>query len=91
MKFPGVIVDLDSPSEDWCETETGRYYLAVWRRGGSTRCKIPIAPLEGREGVAVEFLYPTQLTIQSSWNDVKSELVVELPETVCARLFRLQV
>jgi alpha-galactosidase len=72
-------------------SETGRYYLAVWRRGGSTKCKLPIAPLEGREGVAVELLYPTQLAAQSSWNNVKSELVVELPETVCARLFRLQV
>ncbi|KAJ5776357.1 Melibiase subfamily [Penicillium nucicola] len=84
-----LALGLAARSEDG--SETGRYYLAVWRRGGSTKCKLPIAALKCSESVAVEFLYPTQLAAQSSWDAVNSALLVEFPDTICARLFRLQI
>ncbi|KAK6442735.1 hypothetical protein LTR95_001018 [Oleoguttula sp. CCFEE 5521] len=71
-------------------TDTGRCYVSVWRRGGSTKCSMPIAPLQGQKGVRVEFLYPKEFRVQSVWDDSVSALNVKLPEAVSARLFRLQ-
>ncbi|KAL6869353.1 hypothetical protein ACO1O0_000678 [Amphichorda felina] len=71
--------------------DKGTLYVAVWRRGGSTKCSLPIAPLKGRQGVKVDILYPTMFPSQVSWDDASSELRVELPEVVCARLIRLQL
>lgn len=69
----------------------GTFYVSVWRRGGSTKCSLPIAALQGQKGVQVEVLYPKQMASKASWDESSSTLQVELPEVICARLIRLQV
>lgn len=71
--------------------ETGTYYVSVWRRGGAPENALSIPVPKGRQDVEIEFLYPKQLPVQSSWDASKSALVVELPATMSARLFRVRV
>jgi alpha-galactosidase len=71
--------------------DTGRAYVAVWRRGGSKECVLPIAPFKGKgSGVKVEFLYPKMMEVCSSWDEDAAALKVTVPETACARLFKLE-
>ena len=64
-----------------------RCYMAVWRRGGSTSCVLPVAPFKGLgKVVKVELLYPTMMETKSSWDEAAAALTVEVPETSCARL-----
>lgn len=71
--------------------ETGVCYLAVWRRGGPTSCALPVAQFKGKTGVKVEFLYPNKMEAKGSWDESQSAVQVEVPETTCARLFKLQL
>lgn len=66
-------------------------YISVWRRGGSRKCSLPIAPFRGKKGVKAEVLYPAKFESKVSWDDPSSTLQVELPEATCARLVRLQL
>jgi alpha-galactosidase len=71
--------------------DTGRAYVAVWRRGGSKECVLPITPFKGKgSGVKVEFLYPKMMEVSSSWDGDSAALKVTVPETACARLFKLE-
>lgn len=71
--------------------DTGRAYIAVWRRGGSKECVLPVAPFKGKgSGVKVEFLYPKMMEVNSSWDENAASLKVTVPETACARLFKLE-
>ena len=69
-------------------TSGSECYISVWRRGGSRKIKLPIAPLRGKR-VKAEVLYPKTLEAQVSWDEASSSLEVNLPETTCARLCRL--
>jgi alpha-galactosidase len=66
-------------------------YVSVWRRGGSTSFSLPIRPFEGQASVKVDVLYPTKFSTKATWDASSSTLQIELPETICARLIRLQV
>jgi alpha-galactosidase len=64
-----------------------RLYLTVWRRGGEQICDLPIKFWEGIHQVQVKLLYPSHFEEEHAWH--KGKLKVNLPETVCARLFQL--
>jgi alpha-galactosidase len=63
-------------------------YVAVWRRGGASSCKLPIAELKGMP-VTVECLYPLNFPNKLDWEADQGRLSVELPEIPSARLLRL--
>lgn len=82
--------------DDWLSlglnaVEKNTLYISVWRRGGSTKCSLPIVPFKGKKDVKVEVLYPTKFQSKASWDNGSSALQVEFPETTCARLIRLQL
>lgn len=64
-----------------------RTYVMVWRRGGECLMKLPI---ELTGDVQVELLFPATFTSKAEWDGDKSTLRVTLPDTACARLYRLQ-
>ena len=66
-------------------------YIAVWRRGGSTSCSLPISGVGAGSGTAtmkLSTLYPTgsQFKTEAVWNDDRGAVEVTLSENVCARL-----
>lgn len=65
-------------------------YVAIWRRGGPTRMDIPINAVKGRPESKLELLYPTRFKTEATLNGATSVLSIEVPETVCARLFKIQ-
>lgn len=68
-----------------------RSYVAVWRRGGTeTSCSLSIKAFRGRTNVQVEMLYPAKFEGDGTWEAGSSSLRVKLPNTTCARLFRLE-
>jgi alpha-galactosidase len=71
--------------------DEGTLYVSIWRRGGSTKCSLPIAPFKDCKGVTVDVLYPKKFASKVSWDDDSSKLLIELPEVVSARLIRLRV
>lgn len=81
--------------DDWIalglRSEDGkRSYISVWRRGGEeTKCALPVSLLKGKGDVSAEMLYPAAFEGSCSWDPAASALTVELPKTICARLFKL--
>lgn len=65
-------------------------YVAIWRRGGPTRMDIQIKATKGWPESRLELLYPAQFPTDVVWDSVPGVLHIEVPETVCARLFRIQ-
>ncbi|KAK0384070.1 hypothetical protein NLU13_8159 [Sarocladium strictum] len=71
--------------------ETGRCYVAVWRRGGARECVVPVKMFKSNvKGVNIEFLYPKMMEVESGWDQEIGALKVKVPETSCARLFKLE-
>ncbi|KAL4874595.1 glycoside hydrolase superfamily [Aspergillus karnatakaensis] len=68
----------------------GRFYVAVWRRGGGESVELPVPVLKGKN-VDVEFLYPVAFGAESEWKAEEGVLRVKVPSKLCARLFRLTV
>jgi len=66
-----------------------RAYITIWRRGGETTCRLPIAFWEGLSDPKVKLLYPSKFKAEAKW--VGGSLEVIFPETICARLFQLDV
>ncbi|KAJ5742942.1 Aldolase-type TIM barrel [Penicillium manginii] len=65
-------------------------YVAIWRRGGPTKRDISINVAKGWPGSRLELLYPARLETQATWDFTTGILGLGLPETVCARLFKIQ-
>lgn len=65
-------------------------YVSVWRRGGASSCKLPIAQLRGTD-VRVQCLFPVQLPTEAAWDKSSGEMSVGLQATPSARLFALTV
>jgi len=62
-------------------------YVAVWRRGGSLSCALPV---DNKGGFCeVELLYPTMFEAEAVIEN--GVFRVTLPREVCARLFRIKV
>lgn len=86
---------LPSWHDDWLayglRAEDGsKCYVAVWRRGGDrTECSLPIAAFAGTERVDAKLVYPADFDGNGSWDAEVSALKVQLPKTICARLFVL--
>ncbi|KAL4914638.1 glycoside hydrolase superfamily [Aspergillus aurantiobrunneus] len=81
--------------DDWialgmAAAEGGRFYIAVWRRGGSDAIDLPVAALKGCT-VSCELLYPTAFGAHSEWEASEGVLRVKVPSRLCARLFKLTV
>lgn len=75
-------------------------YIAVWRRGGSTSCSLPIlsatrkaanAKANVNVNVNIDLLYPLGFEIETAWDADKGAVEVKLPSTVCARLLRISM
>ncbi|KAF4334825.1 alpha-galactosidase [Fusarium beomiforme] len=78
--------------DDWLslglETQNG-LYIAVWRRAGSTKNDIPLSKQVFGKKVDVKTLYPAELPTQATWEESEGVLTLQLPNTVCARLFHI--
>lgn len=70
--------------------DSQKCYLAVWRRGGTQSCVLPIRPFQGKTKVDVELLYPKKFEAETSWYSSTSSVKATLPATTCARLFCLR-
>lgn len=67
----------------------GTSYLSVWRRGGESELRLPVAHLAGQE-VRTEILHPTALATGSAvWDADGDALRVSLPHTPAVLLIRL--
>lgn len=66
-------------------------YVAVWRRGGTDACDLPIKPLHGHDKVQVELIYPKTFQAEAQWRCDTGSLHVRLAAKVSARLFRLSL
>ena len=67
-----------------------RRYVSVWRRGGEeTKMVLPVPALKGKS-VDAKMLYPKSFEGKGTWDAGAGALEVELPKTVCARLFKLE-
>ena len=64
-----------------------RAYITVWRRGGDTTCRLPLAFWDEKTDVRVKLVYPSKFEADAKWEE--SSLKVTVPETTCARLFQL--
>ncbi|CAI7675488.1 unnamed protein product [Penicillium pancosmium] len=65
-------------------------YVAIWRRAGPTTKNIFINTAKGWPESKLELLYPVRLETQATWDFATSILGIGVPETVCARLFKIQ-
>lgn len=79
---------LPSWHQDWLvlglQSRNARY-LAVWRRGGSESCSIPIP--EFREAASsITVLYPRHFTTGLDWDEQTSKLSINIPNAPSARL-----
>ncbi|VUC37246.1 unnamed protein product [Clonostachys rosea] len=66
-------------------------HIAIWRRGGPTKMdiplrKVPSAPTDGNLTV----LFPTMFKTMADWDGTTGTLRLELPDTPCARVLRLE-
>jgi alpha-galactosidase len=66
-------------------------YLAVWRRGGKLSCPMALRHITKNTQVTIKLLYPATFEAKTSWDARKGELEVTLPESVCARLFKISI
>ena len=66
-------------------TQSGMY-LAVWRRGGSLTCSLPI---RHSGELTAKLLYPKGFEVETVWDAEAGALKVTLPATTCARLFKI--
>lgn len=66
-------------------------YVSVWRRGGEVSNKLPIRPFWGNENVVSQLIYPSEFMAKAEWDSSVGSLNVELPSTLCARLFQLSI
>lgn len=86
---------LPKQQDDWISLglrheERGAEYVAVWRTGGTSGTKVvPLSKLKG-ETVDVRCAYPQDLPTEWTWDSVKGELHVTLPEAKTARLFEIK-
>jgi alpha-galactosidase len=67
-------------------------YLAVWRRESADAQQVlPLEMLRGKP-IKVTQVYPDQAEYSSTvhWNEASGLLTVTLPETVCARVYRVE-
>jgi len=62
-------------------------YVAVWRRGGSLSCALPLSFLNGESSDKVELLYPANFQSQAVIES--GTLKVTVPSEICARLYRI--
>lgn len=89
-------IGLPAWHDDWvaqglAAADSNRFYVAVWRRGGSDESRtLPIKALQGFKKVVVELLYPATYEAKAVWDAEASALQVTLPRLICARLFRLE-
>lgn len=70
-------------------TESDGIYLAVWRRGGATSIRLSIPSVGATSLTEVRLLYPSSFDAKYDLNAEGSELCVQLPNNICARLFHL--
>jgi len=63
-------------------------YVAVWRRGGSLNCTLPLALVDVNSSYKVDVLYP--LNFEGKGVVESGALKVTLPQQICARLFRIR-
>jgi alpha-galactosidase len=79
--------------DDWLSlalvTKDNGVLVAVWRRGGPTKLELPLKALRGRTDTKATLLYPTRFETQVAWDGQSGLLSVQLPDTVCARLFHI--
>ncbi|KAF7592258.1 hypothetical protein BBP40_000460 [Aspergillus hancockii] len=68
--------------------DSGVYYVAVWRRGGSDSVGLPIPALLGRS-VSQEVLYPSTFPCLVSWEQERGVLHIRTPSKMSARLLKL--
>lgn len=66
-------------------------YVTVWRRGGELSNNLPIRPFWGKENVVSKLIYPSEFMAKAEWDSSVGSLNVELPSTLCARLFQLSI
>ncbi|KEY66821.1 hypothetical protein S7711_10125 [Stachybotrys chartarum IBT 7711] len=67
------------------------FLLAVWRRGGAPSCNFPIPQAKNNSRTELTVLYPpSNLHVKAHWLADEGNLTVELPSTICARLFLLR-
>jgi alpha-galactosidase len=59
------------------------------RRGGPKKLELPLKALRGRTDTKATLLYPTRFETQVAWDGQSGLLSVQLPDTVCARLFHI--
>jgi alpha-galactosidase len=69
--------------------DSGRYLLAVWRRGGEDAIELPVVALRGQT-LATKLLYPATFAAEISWHASSGSLKVSLPSKIAARLFELR-
>ena len=62
--------------------------LAVWRRGGPTKMGLPLKALSGQRDAKATVLYPARFKTQVVWDG--ESLLVEVPNTICARLLHIK-
>ncbi|KAL4925219.1 putative Melibiase subfamily [Aspergillus undulatus] len=70
--------------------EGGRFYIAVWRRGGPDELELPIGELKGRSSRS-ELLYPAGFEADNEWRVEEGVFRVKVRSGLCARLFKLTV
>ncbi|KAF2014205.1 glycoside hydrolase family 36 protein [Aaosphaeria arxii CBS 175.79] len=79
--------------EDWLAVGlicTDRTLLAVWRTNGKNTCELPISHLSKQGEVEVTLLYPKSFAAEARWDATVGAVQVQLPETVCARVFEIK-
>lgn len=67
-----------------------KLYVAIWRRGGPTKMGMPIKWSNSHQRSELNLLYPANLKTEFTWSSTTGMLMVELPNTACARLFRIE-
>ncbi|KAH7307913.1 putative Melibiase subfamily, partial [Rhexocercosporidium sp. MPI-PUGE-AT-0058] len=70
--------------------DTGKAFVAVWRRGGTLEQCIPIPKFLGRNDVSCHVVFPKTFEGSVKWESSQGSIRVTLPEAVCARLVCLQ-
>lgn len=63
-------------------------YVSIWRRGGSSVARLPLAHLAGVE-VIIECAFPADEPIEAVWERDAAVVVIRLPDAPMARLLRI--
>ncbi|KAE8151580.1 glycoside hydrolase superfamily [Aspergillus avenaceus] len=70
--------------------DSGQWYVAVWRRGGSESIELPIPALCNRV-LKLSLLYPSTFLCDMSWEPSRGVLRVHISSNMAARLLKLSV